>query len=189
MSYGDSPLDLIERSSNFTLSLLSYKEKYQDPHSTFKVHQTVIAPLLKVAEECWVYGIDRKSEVWEVASSILQPMKGKYKIDISSDPITGKEYFWNASAGKRGTIVIIVPIEKFLKINIFKHCREAWVFDNYRSGHTTSAINLAKKMIETKRSIVFCLPRNNGIEWMEVFTGKPLVFDLYKKALKECNKI
>jgi hypothetical protein len=35
---------------------------------------------------------------------------------------------------------------------------------------------------------VFCLPRNNGIEWAEVFAPKPQVFDLYALAKKLTSK-
>jgi hypothetical protein len=175
---------LIERSSNFTISLLSRDEAWGDPNSPRRVHQTVLQPLLAVAEECWAYGIEKGSAVWKSAADILTPEKGKFRVKTTGDPVTGRELFWNASGGKRGTIAVVVPLALFKPEQTFAACRGAWVFENYRSGHTPAAVKLAQARIESQDQLVFCLPRNNGIEWIEVFASNPQVFDLYAQALQ-----
>ena len=183
MTPTDEIHQVIERSSNFTVRLLSREENREDEHTSHRVHATVLRPLLAIAEECWAYGIEKDSEVWRCALGILSPARGRYKVDTAGDPVTGREFFWNAHGGKRGTIVMVVPIAKFRPEETFKECREAWVFDNYRSGHSLAALKYATSKLEARSHIVFCLPRNNGIEWAEVFAPKPLVFELYAQAV------
>jgi len=184
MSLTPEDQQLIERSSNFTISLLSREQAWGDATASHQVHKTVLLPLLGMAEECWAYGLVKGSQVWRSAADILTPERGKFRVNVSGDPVTGRELFWNASGGKRGTIVMVAPLARFNPEAIFSACRGAWIFENYRSGHTPAAVKLAQSRLESQRHIVFCLPRNNGIEWIEVFAPKPQVFDLYSLALK-----
>lgn len=189
MNPEDETNELIERSSNFNLSLLTPEERWNDEYKSHKVHKTVLKPILAIADKCWAYGIENDSEALSVASSILHREKGKFRVNISGDPITGKEFFWNAHTGKRGTITITVPIERFNPHEIFKACRNVSVVVNYRSGHNSAAINFAHQTLKLNTHIVFCLPRNNGIEWMDVFAPKPLVFELFSKAQVLCGTL
>jgi hypothetical protein len=185
MTQADPNLALIERSSNFTLSLLSRDEAYADPHTSHRIHATVLRPLLARADACWAYGIDKESEAWRAAQDILTPEKGKFRVELRAapggDPVSGREYFWNASGGKRGTIVITLPLADF-PADVFAACREVWSFDNYRAGHSPAAVKFAQASIAAGTHVAVCLPRNNGIQWAELFAPKPQVFALYAQA-------
>ena len=187
MSFTAEDRELLGRSSNFTISLLSREQAWGDAAASHQVHKTVLLPLLEVADECWAYGAPNESEVWQSAADILVPARGKHRIRTSGDPVTGRELFWNASGGRRGTVVIVVPLAKFEPERIFAACRGAWIFGNYRAGHTPAAVKFAQLRLESKKHVVFCLPRNNGIEWAEVFAPKPQVFDLYALACKTAD--
>ncbi len=180
-------IHLIERSSNFTVRLLSRDEGWGDERTHHTAHDLVLRPILSVAEECWAYGIDPDSAPFEAARTILRKEGRRYKVGLSGDPVTGHELFWNARGGKRGTIAIAVELSRLDVEAVFQHCREAFVFNNYRSGHNTAAITYAQRKIEGKTHLVFCLPRNNGFEWMEVFAPQPVIFSLYAKALELCD--
>ncbi|UXH77575.1 hypothetical protein [Roseateles amylovorans] len=180
----DSDRALVARSSNFTIRLLTSEAKWEGGlDATHAVHRTVLRPLLAMADGCWAYGIDKDGPLWKRSADILQPDRGKFRIDLSCDPVSGRESLWNASGGKRGTIVITVPVERFDGAALFPHCLEAWVFDNPRAGHTPGALSFTSKRLAEGRHVIVCLPRNNGIEWAEVFAPQPLVFDLYAEAL------
>ena len=187
MNASPEDIDLIERSSNFTVRLLSSDESWSDERTHHAAHDSVLLPILFVAEECWAYGIDPNSTVFEAAGTLLHKEGRRYKVEISGDSVTNHELFWNAHGGKRGTITIAVPLNRFDATTIFQHCRNAFVFSNYRSGHNTAAITYAQRKIRDQAHLVFCLSGNNGFEWMDVFAPKPSVFSLYAKALELCR--
>jgi hypothetical protein len=176
---------VLEGSPCFTIGMLSQDEKWADEHTAHPAHDAILRPLLAASSECWVYGLKPDSEAQVAASEILVAERGKYRVNADGDPVVGYEYFWNARGGKRGTIVIIIPAERFPR-EIFLHCRGAWVFNNYRAGHTPAAINFAKKKAK-EGSVVVCLPRNNGFEWAEVLAPEPLLLQLFIGALNACG--
>lgn len=174
------------QSRNYTVSII---EVYPNDHETFshEKHRTVIQPLLKASDEAFVYGINNDSDIYKDANSILERWRGKHRIVDTADPISGFEYLWNATGGKRGTITISVPIEKLKIKQILTNCERCWIFGNYRAGHTPAAINYAKKVIESKENAVFCLPRNNGIQWMDIFAPKAHILNFYEVAKSICK--
>jgi hypothetical protein len=188
MTYSSDDIALVERSSNFTAGLLSSDEKWADESAHHAIHDSVLRPLLSVADECWAYGVEENSKVFKSAKAILTKEGRRHKVSLIGDPVTGHELFWNAHGGKRGTIVISVPSEKFDAPAIFPNCRRSFVFTNYRAGHSPGAITYAQRKIQNQTHVVFCLPRNNGLEWMEIFAPKPLVFELFSIAGKLCRE-
>ena len=186
MTQTNSDLALIQRSSNFCLALLDNEQKYADPHSAYGIHTSVLRPLLARADGCWAYGIDSGSEVGQAARGILTPYKGKHRVEMAGDPVSGHELFWNARGGKRGSIVITVPLADF-PVAVFRACLGVHVMDNYRAGHTPAAVKFAQQTIAGGTHIAVCLPRNNGIEWAELFAPQPMVFELYAQARAACG--
>jgi hypothetical protein len=190
MTQADADIALIERSSHFSLTLLDNEEKYADPGTPYGIHASVLRPLLARADACWVYGIGMESALWQAARDMLTPARGKFRVDTrggaSADPVTGREVFWNARGGKRGTIVMTLPLADF-PAGVFSACLHAGVMDNYRAGHTPAAVKFAQQAISGGTHIAVCLPRNNGIEWMDLFAPKPLVFELYARARAACK--
>src|SRR4030095_7082795 len=96
-------LELIKRSSNFTVLLLSREDSRKDERTHYGTHDTVLIPLLSVADECWVYGIEPGSAVSLVAAPLLQKEGRRHRVLLSGDPVTNYEFFWNAHSGKRGS--------------------------------------------------------------------------------------
>jgi hypothetical protein len=187
MAPNSDALALIERSSNFTIALLSRKERWENEGRHFSVHDTVLRPLLAMADECWAYGVQENSEVFLAAKTILSKEGRRHRVLLVGDPVTGHELFWNAYGGKRGTIAISIPAEKFDADKVFPHCLRTIVVTNYRAGHNPAAISYAQRKIDDGTHVVVCLPRNNGMEWAEIFAPKPLVFSLFAKAQALCS--
>jgi hypothetical protein len=180
-------LELIERSSNFQLRILDDLERRESEYATHKSHKSILEPLLNMASDCWVYGLEKNTPLWQVSADILTPERGKHRVSVCKKTIIGKEFFWNAHSGKRGSILISVQIENIVPNQLFEKFKGVSVCTNYRSGHTPSAINFAHKIIANESKVVFCLPRNNGFEWADVFAPKPLVFELFNIALDSCG--
>src|SRR5688500_843665 len=95
---------------------------HENPHAHFPEHDSVIRPLLYTAESCYVYGIAQGSDVQKAAGNILTKVNGKHSVRLDRDSIAGHEYFWNASGGKRGSVVFLVAIHTFAPAVIFPHC-------------------------------------------------------------------
>jgi hypothetical protein len=178
----------IRRTGNFTVSLVSRRHADFEPEDKLPAHRNVLLPALNVATECWVYDIRKSSPAYRVAAKILTASKGKYLVNTMGDSVTGRERFWNVQGGERGTIVIVVPAAKFNAKEIFSACYGAWVFDNFLVGHTPSAARLARQQSATGKHVCLCLPRNNGIEWMEVFAKPSSAERLFDIALRSVKR-
>ena len=178
----------VERHGHFTVGLVPKETLWLDDSAHFAVHDLVIAPLLGIASECWAYGLQPDSEVFAVAKNIVEPKQGKWRVRSSGNPVRGRELFWNASSGKRGSIVITVPSDQVEKLSIFQHCRNVWVFGNLGAGHTPSALRYAKAQAKSADVILFMLSRNNGIEWLDILAAPSLAVKLYLRACDEVER-
>jgi hypothetical protein len=180
-------LEIVRQAGVFTVGLVSRHHAYFEPDQKLPAHRNVLLPLLRVAEECWVYDVRKSSKAFRLASEILTPSKGKYRIDISGDPVTTRERFWNVHSGERGTIVIVVPLKLLNAKRIFSACYGAWVFGNFLAGHTPAAARFARARAASGEFVSLCLPRNNGIEWMDVF-ARPTDAERLFKTARSCVK-
>lgn len=179
---------LVERSSCFSVLLLSRDQKWSDEGTHHTIHDSVLRPLLSIANECWAYGMDESSETFLAARAILHKEGRRHRVLLSGDPVTGYERFWNAHGGKRGSIALAVPFESLQPDAIFTHCRRCFLLTNYRAAHSSAAISYAQRKVQDQRHLVICLPRNNGLEWLDVFAPKPLAFSLFTKARVLCHE-
>ena len=159
-----------------------YREKAKLP-----AHDAVLRPLLRVASECWAYGIQPASEVYEAAVGVLTPEKRRFRVNLEGDPVKNHELFWNARAGKRGTIVIVIPRTDFDGKRIFRAGYGASLSLNVSAGHTPAALRFARRCVESSDVIAACLPRNNGIQWMDVFVNRKRVLALFQSAVDACG--
>ncbi len=180
-------LDALDRTSSFTAVLLSWKQNWEDESAPRTVHETVLRPLLAAADECWAYGLRPESKAL-AAAPIRGMTRSRHELDLSGDPIRGHEFFWNAHGGKRGSVVISIPADRLDAKAVFANCLEAIVVGNPGAGHSPAALAYAKRRIHEGSHIVACLPRNNGIQWMDIFAPKPLLFSLYATAAEACGK-
>jgi hypothetical protein len=159
----------------FTAGILTPDERLMDPRTVHPAHELFLRPVLKQASDCWVYGLVQDTEVYNVVSDIITSEKGKHRVSLLNEPITGREVFWNATGAERGTIVLAIPVATFDPSISLKACKYFAYTDNVRAGHTPAAVNFAKKMAASAPYIVLCFPRNNGMEWIDIFAPPTLV--------------
>jgi hypothetical protein len=165
------------------LTLINYatiKDYKETDH--LQPHERVIRPLFNASTEAYIYRGTAKprryptgdiipgSEPIELKDeSILIPQKGKYIFDKTQECITGHEYLWNATACKRGSIVLVLA-NGFDFSEIFPHCYSPGELSNPNSGQSPGAIRLCKKMREEK-VITAVLAASNGIEHMTIYAS------------------
>jgi len=140
-------------------------------HQALPWHELVLRPLLAVSSAAWVYGLKEDSEVFAVARSLLRRERGKHAIDLKSEAIRGYELLWNASGGKRGSIVLSMPADRFPGQEIFPHCQDAFIVSNSTVGHTASAIRLALSAVASGLTLCCLLSRTNGFEWVSLYSN------------------
>jgi hypothetical protein len=143
----------------------------QQQHQPLPWHESVLRPILKATASAWVYELRKESPVLAASRTILRRDRGKYAIDLSSEPILGNELLWNASGGLRGSIVLIMPISRFPSLEIFPHCQDAFVVGNSTVPHTPSAIRLARAAVADGESLCCLLSRTNGFEWISIYSS------------------
>ena len=175
-----------ERGMFFARIVDGEKWLHLDPSQSIEEHETVLRPILRCADACYAYGLEPESKPLAAVADIATKDKGKYRIALEGDPISGREYFWNADSGQRGTIVVLVPISRF-PMQVFRHCEYASVMNNPSAGHTPSAFRFAQKAAEDGTHAAFCFSRNNGFEWMDVVLGKGRAAKYFREAHELCG--
>jgi hypothetical protein len=168
----------------FTLSLMpgyfSMNDLIDQHLPTF---ETFLRPILQNCLACFVYGISEENINLQL-STILMKDKGKYRLDLTKEVISGYEFFWNSSFPDRGSIVILLDPPEIDFPAIFSNCFESFVFDNSNSGQTLGAVRFCKKQAE-EGLVALCLSDTNGFQWIDVFASEELL--LYEKALANCG--
>jgi len=183
----DESRDFVDRVGTFSVSLVSSRMQDYDDYAKLPAHKNVIRPLLKSCSECWAYGITPRNEVYRTAKEILELENGRYRVRTEGDPVTNRELFWNANAGRRGTIVFLIPYRKFAASDIFQGGYQTFVATNFLTGHTPAAVRFARKRVALSDVVAICLPRNNGTEWMDVFAKPRKARALFETARQRCR--
>lgn len=165
-----------------TAFLLTPDERRMDERAVHLAHAQFLRPLLAVAANCWVYGLVEGSDVSNSAGDIVTFEKGKHRVALHGDPVTGRELFWNATGSKRGSIVVAAPIKDLDPGLILRASKSVGHASNFRSGHTPAGINLAKKLAKSGIQAAFCFPRSNGIEWVDIFADEKFIQILLKNS-------
>lgn len=145
-------------------------------------HDTVLRPLLRHAVEAWAYELPEGSEVRRSAGDLVGKAKGKFAIDLAREPIRGHELFWNASGGKRGSIVIVLPRTGFPADDVFAHCHKVLVVGNPSIAHTASALRFARAKVAGEQAIVCVFSRNNGFEFFDIHAPREDIVPLFALA-------
>jgi len=185
MNVDPEVLQYVHQYGAFKLGLVRTDEWLEhDRHLPVHTHKTVLAPLLSAAKECWVYDISAGTPVEGVARSLLTKSQGKYAVRTSGDPISGFEYFWNVSGGKRGSVVILLQEDSLDWDAIIRNALGTLVSGNIGAAHTPSAIRYAKRRVREEGLVACCLPRNNGFQWLDVIARPSFASVLFGKALE-----
>jgi hypothetical protein len=169
------------RSGIFSLVLLPPRSWLLDERKRLPVHATVLRPLLAWATECWAFGIEEGSKVRAAAGDILSKDGRRHRVRFDGDPVSGRELFWNAARGQRGTIVILGPRETFPE-SIFPACHNVWTAGNFLTGHTPAAMRMARTASADGKRLACCLPANNGIEYIDVVSTPGHAVELLDRA-------
>jgi len=156
-----------------------------DVHASLEAHETVLRPLLHVAEECWVYGLSSESSLCPGSSAILEARRGKHRIRSNVEAILGHELLWNARGGQRGTIVIVVSSQSLLTAEVFRHCSRPYVVGNVGAGHTPSALRFAKQVLQVPDRVSLLFSRTNGLDSIDIFAEPDLASSLFKLAYRQ----
>jgi hypothetical protein len=174
------------------INLIENKYHYHE-HDMLPAHDFVIKPLLEKCLYCNVYGIKNESELYSTNQDILIKDKGKYTLDTTKECIKGHEYLWNATGGKRGSIIIILKEDIDIFDNILPHtfigidC-DIPIIDNPNTGNTISAIRKCQEEM-AKGNMGFCLTQNNGLEFMEIYIGQKSKDTIIEKVMQQCKRI
>ena len=150
-------------------------------HVPLPQHETVLRPLLARAAEAWVYELKEDSQVFHAAADILVRQSGKYRIDLSGEPIRGHELLWNASGGQRGSIALVFTDSRFPGSEIYPHCQKAFVIGNSTVPHSAAAIRLARGKVN-QGYICSLLSRTNGFEWLSVYAPPSAIESMLAEA-------
>ncbi len=154
----------------------------QAQHQPLPWHESVLRPLLGEADAAWAYELKNAPEIFHVAGGILRPERGKYAIDLTVDPITGHELLWNASGGKRGSIVIKMRASRFPGAVVFPNCEDAFVVNNPTVAHSPAALRFARASVADEQNLCCLLSRTNGFEWFSIYTAMPRLEQLFVMA-------
>lgn len=144
---------------------------------------TFLRPLLNYSKDCYVYGVSDKN-ITPLLSSILIKDKGKYRLDLTKEVISGFEFLWNGSYPERGSIVIVLEPDNIDFSSIFSHCFDTLISNNPNTGMTLGAVKFSKKQVE-QGFVSLCFSETNGFEWVDVFA--PKVLGLCDIALLNCD--
>jgi hypothetical protein len=167
-------LEVLARTGSFTVRVVPSADWLairQHQNQPLPWHESVLRPILKATVSAWVYELGEESPVLAAARTILRRDRGKYAIDLSSEPILGHELLWNASGGVRGSIVLTMPVSQFPGPEIFQHCQDAFVVGNSTVPHTPSAVRLARSAVADGQTLCCLLSRTNGFEWMSIHSS------------------
>jgi hypothetical protein len=160
------------RTGAFTVSVVPSSDWLAirpNQHQALPWHETVLRPLLRAAQEAWVYELKPGSEVHRIAKPIIERVRGKYRINLNGEPIRGFELLWNASGGQRGSIALVLPLATFPGVEIFQQCQQAFIMGNSTVPHSPSAIRLARRVASDAQSVCCLLSRTNGFEWVSLY--------------------
>lgn len=169
----------LQRSSSFTL-WWNYSDRLAEkPVAAF------LAAILADADECLCYGLVAGSDAWGEVESLVRRDGRRHRVEQPLYLLAGKDVFWQANACSRSTILISIPVGRFPG-RIFTSCPgNAMVLENYRNGHSKSAIEVAKRKLATGSHVVIAIPQS--LYRAEVFAPEYLLFDLYAEASRECR--
>ncbi len=182
-------LAALESKGTFTVRVvpgLAWIAVRADQGMSIPWHEAVLRPLLRATHKAWVYELKPATDVFDAAKEIVTRESGKYAINLDGDPITGRELLWNASGGKRGSIVLEIAAERFPAGEIYPRCQGAYIVSNSTVPHSPAAIRYARTQVEAKGAsgdtICCLLSRTNGFEWISIYAAPSRLPALFADA-------
>jgi hypothetical protein len=146
----------------------------------------VLKPLLEKCKYAFVYGLKKDEELYKFNSDILIIERGKYRFNTSKECFVGHEYLWNATAWKRGSIIIVLENGTIDFADLFRNTYRPGLVNTPNSGNSLSATKRCREEAE-KGNIAICLPASNGIEWMTIYAKGDLFTTIVDQAENNCQ--
>jgi hypothetical protein len=181
------------------VSLMNWEtEKTYEESDHLEAHERIIRPLFNASTEAYVYRVTPHARKYPYPrrdigvpielkdESILKPKKGKYIFDKTQECITGHEFLWNATGGKRGSIVLILA-NGFDFGEIFPHCYNPAEALAPNWGQTLSAIMLCRKM-RKENILTVVLTATNGIEDLTIYAPDEVCGKIFSLAESLCKR-
>lgn len=150
---------------------------------TLPAHDLILSPLLASAKECYVYGLNKDTELFHQCTDILSLTRNKYQLNLKKEVIKGYEQLWNSTGWQRGSILVFLELEKLKELEIFTSCYDPDILDNPNTGESIAAIRFCKGVISKEKKVGLCFSASNGIEWMKVYAEKDTLKELYQCAM------
>jgi hypothetical protein len=178
------------------LTLLNWKtSRTYKKYDPLQAHEQIIRPLFNASTEVYVYKgttEELRSSTGEITKpieledeSILIPKRGKYIFDKTKECITGHEYLWNATDGKRGSIVMVLT-NGFDFTEVFTHCYEPCRIETPNVGQSPGAMRFCKEMCG-KGIITSTLLAATGMQYLSIYAPNEILEELYRLSQSLCR--
>lgn len=181
----------LERYGAFTVTVIPqdvYLASRANPAMALECHETVLRPLLQSATEVWVYGLKEGSSAMKAAQGMVKRSAGKHLIapdtPTDADLIRGRERFWNAAGGQRGSVVLWLEAGR-LPTGIFAHCERAYVLNNPAAAHTPAAFQWVKTAVTSGTTVAAMVSCTNGMQWLSFHAAPSLLCALFAQAVSQ----
>jgi hypothetical protein len=163
--------------SSFRVQLIEWERSNSlRAGSRLPVHKRVMSPIVAASEECFVYALATKSPALKRSARILRPARGKHAIDTSGEAVVGHESLWNSAAPDRGSIVAIVPVDKFDR-SVLRYGLRFYTLDIRGASNTPAAIRYCQAAAKLGK-LGFCFDFHSARN-VQVYGPPEVLQDLY----------
>ena len=181
-----SPNSLTELYKPISIGLIDGKEKWSYIKDYQGSAHSTLNKIVQAASEGFIYKVDTDSDFYNRASQVLSKDKGKFRLDLTQDIVTGKEFIWN-QGDRSGSIVLKCKKSDLVWEDILPECFDPSVLENHNTGQTRSAVKYCKKAA-SEDYVGICFSEYNGLEWILVFADEQYLNNLYELAFALTKK-
>ena len=180
---------LLERLARMGTFAVATCPQRPDGGEVIPAHAGVIQPLLRAASAVLVWPPSKTARQLSYPAEILVRERGRHAFDLSRDILSGYEYFWNAVAWRRGSLVIRIDQALPDMNQVFAHCSGPallWSRHQLAKGDSIAALRYCDAAAD-QGAIAFCFSASNGIEHLSVFAAEKRLASLYLTAYESCR--
>jgi hypothetical protein len=157
------------------------------PNDRLPIHESVLTPLLSVAEECRVYGVSQQSCLADLLSQIGRRELRVWKLDVHQEVVKGYEPLWNSTCEHNGIVVVTRASPRETQ-SILDSCGrpESWGSRNQLyQGTSRTAVSYCFDVVHSRAAFAFLFSGSNGLEWMDVFADSEQLPILWDQAMRK----
>jgi hypothetical protein len=152
-------------------------------------HRLVVEPIIRNATEMRIFGLPNESDLYADVMTIGVKTVGYINIDLSNEVVRGHEAIWNATAWRRGAIVLAATLKDEDLADIFQWCDGpgTWCsMAEMRKGTPAPAITRARA-IAANGALGFSFSASNGLQWVDIFPPAADTMRLFRLARTSCR--